>query len=81
MEGQVVLHADADLYSSTLYVLTRCNDILRPGSVVIFDEFASVLDEFRALEDYCAAYMRDYEVIAVTRTPTDYFAHLALRMK
>ena len=62
---QIVLHVDSDLYSACLYVLTQCDHVLAPGSIVLFDEFSSVLDEFRALEDYCAAYYRRYEVVAV----------------
>lgn len=80
-DAQLVVHCDADLYSSALYVLTRCNDILVPGSIVIFDEFSSVLHEFRALEDYCSAYMRTYEVIGATQLPTEYYPHVAIRMK
>ncbi len=73
---QLVLHNDADLYSSTLYVLTHANDIITPGTIVIFDEFYSVMHEFRALEDYCASYMRSYEVIAATGS----HGQIAIRM-
>jgi len=79
--SQLVIHNDADLYSSTLYVLTRCNDILVPGSIVILDEFSSPLHEFRALEDYCSSYMRDYEVLGATKSPTEYYSQIAIRVK
>lgn len=48
-------------------MLTRANNIIKPGTIIIFDEFYSVMHEFRALEDYCSAYMRNYSVIAATR--------------
>jgi len=76
--SQLVLHNDSDLYSATLYVLTRCHDLLRPGSIVIFDEFSSVLNEFMALKNYCSAYCRQYEVLGVT---TEYFAQVAIRFQ
>jgi O-methyltransferase len=76
--SQFVLHNDSDLYSSTLYVLTRCHDLLTSGAIVIFDEFSSVLNEFRALEDYCAAYRRSYKVLGVTSA---YFAQVAIRFE
>lgn len=62
--GQLILNNDSDLYSSTMYVLTYANDIVVPGTIIIFDEFYSVLHEFRALEDYCVSYRRNYEVVA-----------------
>ncbi|MEJ2612295.1 MAG: TylF/MycF/NovP-related O-methyltransferase [Candidatus Thiodiazotropha sp.] len=65
-DKQLVIHNDSDLYSATLYVLTYMNNYLVPGTIIIFDEFYSVLDEFRALQDYTSAYMREYEVIAAT---------------
>ena len=77
--SQLVVNIDADLYSSTLLVLTRCNDILRPGTVIVFDEFSSILHEFRALDDYCSAYMRSYEVLGAIMSPSSYF-QIAIRM-
>lgn len=61
----LIVHIDADLYSSTLFVLTYLSRYL-PGAIVIFDEFDCAVDEFRALEDYCSAYRRSYEVLGVT---------------
>lgn len=73
----LVVHLDADLYSATLYVLTMLNALLPAGAILILDEFSSVLHEFRALEDYCSAYGRDYEVLAVTPS----LDQVAIRMK
>jgi hypothetical protein len=61
---KLVLHLDADLYSSTLYVLTTLAPVLHPGDLLLFDEFASVLHEFRALDDFVRAFYLDYELIA-----------------
>ncbi len=54
----LIIHNDSDLYSSTLYLLTKLDPILVQGSVVIFDEFYSSLHEFRAFQDYISAYRR-----------------------
>ena len=79
--GRLVIHNDADLYASTLYVLCRCNDILTPGAIVIFDEFTSVLHEFRAWEDYCTSYLREYVVLGATKSQFDYFSQIAVEMR
>lgn len=42
---------DADLYSSTLFVLVTIAPMLKAGDIIIFDEFADVMNEFRALLD------------------------------
>jgi hypothetical protein len=74
--SQLVVHDDSDLYSSTLFVLTRCHELLTPEVVLIFDDFSSVLNQFRAIEDYCAAYRRSYAVLGIAG---DYLAHVAIR--
>jgi O-methyltransferase len=62
--NQLVLHMDADLYSSTLYVLASLNGLLGPGTIVLFDEFDSFDNEFRALDDFVSAFRKDYSVLA-----------------
>jgi len=74
--NQLVMHIDCDLYSSTLFVLTTASPIIVRGTIIIFDEFYSVVHEFRALDDYCSAYMRKYEVLAGTNG----YGQVAIRM-
>ncbi len=58
-----LIHIDADLYSSTLFVLTRLAPLLREGDVLLFDEFGVPTHEFRAFDDFVSAYRVRYELI------------------
>jgi len=69
-ENPLVVHNDSDLYSSTLYTLTSLNSVLRPGALIIFDEFYDPVHEYRALFEYAASYMRKFRVVAATRSFT-----------
>jgi hypothetical protein len=73
---QLLINHDSDMYTSTLYTLTRLNSLIKPGTILIFDEFASALHEFRAFDDYVTSYMKKYKVIAVV---DDYFTHIAIQ--
>jgi hypothetical protein len=74
-DNKLVIHLDADLYSSTLYVLTKMDDLLVKDTILIFDEFASVGNEFRAFMDYCSAYKREYSPIAAC---LPYYTNMAI---
>lgn len=66
----LVIHMDSDLYTSTLYCLTKLDAILSTRSILLFDEFYSSSHEFRAFIDYSTAYQRLYRVLgAVDRNP------------
>jgi hypothetical protein len=74
-----IVHLDADLYSSTLFVLTSLAPLLRPGDVLVFDEFGSVRNpmyEFRAFHDFCSAYKPQYRVLGAT----DIYEQVALEI-
>ena len=54
---------DADLYTSTLYVLTMLDSYLKPGDIVLFDEFGVPTHEFLAFNNYTSSYQRKFELI------------------
>jgi O-methyltransferase len=49
-EKRKVIHLDADLFSSTVFVLSLIYPYLKKGDVIIFDEFSVPNHEFFALE-------------------------------
>lgn len=82
-KNQLIINCDADLYASTLYILTCLNNkIIAPGAIIIFDEFFSYLHEYRAFRDYMNSYMRNYELVAATtRAPGDPILYFQLAIK
>jgi len=58
-----VIHLDADIYSSTLFVLTMMAPYLQDGDILIFDEFNVPLHEFRAFNDFVNSYYIKTRVI------------------
>ncbi|MHB1685974.1 MAG: TylF/MycF/NovP-related O-methyltransferase [Ignavibacteriaceae bacterium] len=60
---RTVLHLDADLYSSTLYVLTSIAPFLKKDDVLFFDEFFVPTGEFKAFTDFINSYYIKYQII------------------
>jgi hypothetical protein len=58
-----VIHLDADLYSSTLFVLTRLLPFLRKDDIIIFDEFGVPTHEFKAFTEIVSSYDLKYEFL------------------
>ncbi len=58
-----VIHMDADLYSSTLYVLTTISPFLKAGDIIFFDEFNVPLHEFKAFREWSSSYYLKYKVL------------------
>lgn len=61
---RLVVHLDADLYSSTIYVLEQLEHRITPGTVLIFDEFCDRLHELRAFDEYLAATRSRFRCVA-----------------
>jgi hypothetical protein len=62
--GPVLIHYDADLYSSTLFLLSAIWQHI-PEYYFIFDEFQP--DEIIAMNDFTKAYPVEFEFLACTR--------------
>ena len=65
--NMMIIHLDADLFSSTLYVLTQLDSVLNKGDVLMFDEFSSIAGEFKAFDLYKQAYRRAFRMISKVR--------------
>lgn len=56
-----IFHLDADLFSSTLYVLFTLHPYLKKGDILIFDEFTNAEHEFLALDLFKKCHGRPWE--------------------
>ncbi len=59
-----IIHMDADLYSSTLFVLTSLAPYLQKGDIILFDEFLIPTHEFLAYDNFIKSYYINLELIA-----------------
>ncbi|HTQ97088.1 MAG TPA: class I SAM-dependent methyltransferase [Candidatus Acidoferrum sp.] len=72
--GRMVVHIDCDLYSSALFCLATLHPLLKPGSIIIFDEFRELDDEFSAFWDYSRAFYRKWRGLGFAL----FYTHVAL---
>ena len=67
-----------DLFSSTLFALAALDPILQRGSILIFDESANPLHEWRAFHDYASAFHRTCEVSGAAG---EYYTQVAMEIE
>lgn len=63
-KNNLIVHFDADLYSSTIYALTKM-DLLQQEYLAVFDEFLP--DEVRALSDYLVSHGAKAQFLGMQR--------------
>lgn len=76
-EQRKVIHMDADLYSSTFYVLTRIYPYLNKDDIIIFDEFGVPTHEFRAFYEIVSCYNIDFELLGAINN----YLQIAVKLK
>lgn len=62
----LVLNMDADLYSSTAFVLKTLESRILPGTYIYFDEFNHRFDELRAFDEFIQNTGMKFSVVAAT---------------
>lgn len=65
---QMVINIDADLYSSTKFVLNALNDYISIGTYIYFDEFCDRNNELRAFDEFLAETKMRFEVATASRS-------------
>jgi hypothetical protein len=61
---KMVIHLDADLFSSTLFTLTTLARFLKKDDIIIFDEFNVPNHEYFAFKVFTESFYLKYELIA-----------------
>ncbi len=64
---RLIVNVDCDLYSASLFVLGTLDRFFKPGTIIIFDDFYSMGEEFKAFYDYNRSFGRVWN--AVGRMP------------
>ena len=76
-ERKKLIHLDADLFSATLFSLSQLYRFLKDGDILLFDEFAVPLHEFRAFKIFTETFYIKYEVIGAANN----YLFLAIKIK
>lgn len=76
-KNRKVIHLDADLYSSTLYVLTLITPYLKPNDIILFDEFNVPMHEFKAFYEWSNSFYIKFEIIGAVNN----FYQIGVRIK
>ena len=58
-----LIHIDSDLFSAAIFTLSQLYRCLKPGDILLFDEFAVPQHEFLAFKIFTESFYINYEVI------------------
>lgn len=72
-----LIHLDADLFSSTIFTLSQLYRFLKPGDILLFDEFAVPQHEFLAFKIFTESFYVKYEVIGAANN----YLFVAIRLQ
>jgi len=72
-----LIHIDSDLFSSALFVMTQLYRFLKPGDILLFDEFAVPKHEFLAFKIFTESFYVNYEVIGAANN----YLFVAIKIK
>ncbi len=72
-----LIHIDSDLFSSALFVMTQLYRFLKPGDILLFDEFAVPQHEFLAFKIFTESFYINYEVIGAANN----YLFVAIKIK
>lgn len=75
---QLLINMDADLFSSTLYILSKLDKVIKKDVLIRFDEFGYLDDnsEFLAFQSFVKAYHKNFEVIMSDK----WYRHVIIRI-
>ena len=69
-KGIDLIHMDSDLYDPTSYVLNAISDLIKPGSIIIFDEYFGYPNwrnhEYKAFQEFALSNSLRYNYIGYT---------------
>ena len=63
---RLVIHLDADLYSSTIFVLDTLSNHMLAGTIIIFDQLCDRMHELRAWDEFLQKTKRRFRFAAAT---------------
>ncbi len=62
-KNRKLIHIDSDLFSAAIFTLSQLYKYLKPGDIILFDEFAVPRHEFLAWKIFTESFYVNYEVI------------------
>lgn len=72
-----LIHIDSDLFSAAIFVMTQMYRFLKPGDILLFDEFAVPQHEFLAFKIFTESFYINYDVIGAANN----YLFVAIRIR